>query len=140
MVSSPAKQAVLLPVKPQYALPIMDGTKTVEFRKAGFKEPVSHVVVYASSPIKRVVGYFEISAVHEGTPRQIWERFGKCGVINRDDFMLYYRGREKAVAIEVGKVVKLKRNVPLSSVCKCKAVPQSFAYLPPQALAKLAKH
>jgi len=52
---------VILSIKPEYAFKIFNGTKLFEFRKAIFKNPaVKKVIVYASSPVQRVIGEFEI--------------------------------------------------------------------------------
>ena len=52
---------VLLSIKPEFVEKIFAGTKKYEFRKSLFKKSgVKYVVIYASAPIKRVVGEFEI--------------------------------------------------------------------------------
>ena len=55
---------VLLSVKPQFAEAILAGKKTFEFRRAVFRrENVRTVVLYASSPTRKVVGEFIIDEV-----------------------------------------------------------------------------
>ena len=52
---------VVLSIKPQFTNKIFDGTKKFEFRKAIFKNKnVTSVIVYASSPVQKVIGEFEI--------------------------------------------------------------------------------
>jgi len=53
---------VLLSIKPKYAEMILSGEKKYEFRRAIFKKPgISKVVIYASSPVSKVIGEFEIT-------------------------------------------------------------------------------
>jgi predicted transcriptional regulator len=55
---------VLLSIKPEYANKIFDGSKKFEFRRTIFKESsVKTIVVYASSPVKRIIGEFEIENI-----------------------------------------------------------------------------
>ena len=55
---------VLLSIKPEFVEKIFAGTKKYEFRKSLFKKSgVKCVVIYASTPIKRVVGEFEIDNI-----------------------------------------------------------------------------
>ena len=52
---------VLLSIRPQFALQIFEGSKRYEYRRAIFKrEGVTSVLVYASAPIGKVIGEFEV--------------------------------------------------------------------------------
>ena len=51
-------QVALLSIHPVYAQGIIDGRKTVEFRRRAFGKSVTHVVVYATAPVRKVVGAF----------------------------------------------------------------------------------
>ena len=64
---------VLLSIKPEFALKIFDGSKKYEYRRAIFKnQEVSTVIVYASDPIKRIIGEFEIEDILHEEPRALW--------------------------------------------------------------------
>lgn len=57
-------KAVLLSIKPEFTHKIFDGTKKYEFRKKVFKdENIRKVIVYASSPEKKVLGEFDIDRI-----------------------------------------------------------------------------
>ena len=126
----------LMPIKPVFANAIMSGTKKVEFRKIKFQRNVTHVVVYSSSPVQRVVGYFVVSNVNEDSPTAIWRQYKEVAGICHDGFRDYFRARQKAVAIEVGHVRKLSKPLKLSMITSG-SVPQSFAYLNPNVLRRL---
>ena len=118
----------LLSIKPIYANAILDGKKKVEFRKRPFKRPVSHVVIYATSPIQRIVGWFQTQGLDQMSPSALWQRFAAIGGISQDDFNSYYNGSESGVAIHVDQPRRLAIPVSIKRM-KISAAPQSYAYL-----------
>ena len=67
---------VMLSVVPMYANKIFDGTKKIEFRKRIWtKADVRKVIVYSSSPVKQVVGEFDIDRIVIDDKEVIWEMF-----------------------------------------------------------------
>jgi len=123
------KAIVLLPIQPRYASAIADGRKLVEFRKIRFKECVSHIVVYSSSPQKKVIGYFQVDAIEEMSPRVLWKRYGSSGAIDYKSFCEYYADTERGVAIKIAEYVELKKPQLLAAINPQLRVPQSFSYL-----------
>ena len=57
---------VLLSIKPQYVKLIFKGIKKYELRKSIFKQKVKRAYIYATSPVKRIVGTFTILKVITG--------------------------------------------------------------------------
>ena len=107
---------VLLPLRPDYARPIMDGSTCVELRKTAFAHTPTHVLVYASSPVEKVLGSFEVAAVDIDCVEALWVRYADVGCITRDDFREYYAGRERGVALGVRHVVALADPLPLAAL------------------------
>ncbi len=138
MAHEAIEAVALIPIKPEYANAIMRGAKKVEFRKVKFQREVSHVVVYASNPVKRVLGYFAVSDIKELSPGAISKQYKDVGGICHDSFRSYYGSRQSAIAIEVGEVRKLALPVKLSKI-KSGPVPQSFSYLNPNVLERLER-
>lgn len=65
---------VVLSIKPEYAFKIFDGTKKFEFRKAIFKNSnVKSIIVYASSPVQKVIGEFEIGKIFNNDLETLWD-------------------------------------------------------------------
>lgn len=64
---------VLLSIKPEFASKIFNGTKKYEFRKSIFKRDVDKVVVYASSPVQRVIGEFTIADIICNDIESLWQ-------------------------------------------------------------------
>ena len=129
MSKADARDAVLLAIKPEYAEAILSGRKKVEFRKRSFARSVSRVIVYASAPIQRVIGYFEIKFIESGGPKSIWSRFGSVGAIDSTKFASYYGARTTAVAIGVQQARRLERPLTLSKLGLPKTPPQSYSYV-----------
>lgn len=125
-----AKRVALMSIHRKYADAIMDGAKRVEFRKRRLAEDIATVWVYATSPVSKVVGHFSVDEIVQGTPQDIWERFGDIGVIEQDAFFAYYDGSAIAVAILVGVAERLASPLSLDELEPRPAIPQSFAYLP----------
>jgi predicted transcriptional regulator len=121
---------ILLSIKPQYADKIFDGFKKFEFRRVIFKSPsVSRVVVYASSPVQRVVGEFEIDAILSLGTRQLWRRTKLHSGIEKSFFDLYFRGLDKGFAIKIKRPRRYSTPVLLRHLCDTSRPPQSFMYL-----------
>lgn len=124
-----SKNDVLLSVKPKYAYHILSGEKKYEFRKVPFKRKVNRVYLYATYPVKGVIGYFIYDGNSQGKPIDIWDEFGAGGCITEKDFFEYFTGRNIAVAIKVGKVVQFNKIREITSFGSTVKPPQSFIYL-----------
>ncbi|WP_309104756.1 ASCH domain-containing protein [Microbacterium sp.] len=123
------ERVALMAIHERYADAIMDGVKRVEFRKRRLAADIETVWVYATAPTSKVIGRFSVHEIVQGTPQDIWERYGSVGVIEQDAYFNYYDGRETAVAIVVGSAERLPDPVSLNEIDPRPAVPQSFAYL-----------
>jgi len=122
---------IILSIKPEFAEKILSGEKRFEFRKAAFNNAsVRTVVIYATKPIGKVVGEFEISAVHVDSPSNIWKKTRHHAGIDKQFFDSYFEDRDVAVAIGVGKVHRFSEPRRLSEYGEGLAAPQSFRYLP----------
>lgn len=121
---------VLLSVKPQFAEAILAGRKTYEFRRAMFRRRnVNTVVLYASSPVCRVVGEFTIQEVLSLALDALWEKTREGGDIDRDYFYRYFRGLEGGYALKVNRVRRYRSPLYLKKDLGITHPPQSFCYL-----------
>ncbi len=120
---------VLLSIKPEFAEKIFNGTKKFEFRKAIFKnKKIKTVVVYASAPVQRVIGEFEIEGILTGTPDRLWENTCHAAGIDEDYFRKYFLNRELGFAIQIRKVKRYPVPLKLQEAFQV-TPPQSFLYL-----------
>lgn len=120
---------VLLSIKPEFAFKIFEGTKKYEFRKVIFKRPnIKTVVVYASSPVQKVIGEFEIEDILSSTPDEIWKETQKKSGITKEFFKAYFSEKETAYAIKIRNVKRYEEELDLKEEFNL-LPPQSFAYL-----------
>jgi predicted transcriptional regulator len=121
---------ILLSIKPEYAEKILNGTKRFEYRKAIPRdEAVRTVVIYATMPVGKVVGEFEVGGVLREKPSVLWKRTKDASGITRDFFDAYFSGREEASAIAVKKPTRYDEPKNLEDVSGSTTPPQSFQYL-----------
>ena len=84
------KRIVLIAIRPRFAESIMKGQKRVEFRKVRFREKISHMVIYASKPTQRILGYFQVPNIEEDSPENLWARYHYVSGMSYDEFIDYY--------------------------------------------------
>ena len=120
---------ILISIKPAYAEAILSGRKSVEFRKASFPKRVGTMVLYATSPVKKIVGVANVGAVVVLGPEGAWRRYHERGAIERRAFNAYYDGSKKAVCLEIGKTHRLEPPVDPYKTIKGFRAPLSFRYL-----------
>lgn len=120
---------VLLSIKPEFANKIFDGTKQYEYRRVIFKnQKVNRVVVYASAPISKVIGEFEIDRVINAAPSSLWDQTKEAAGISRAYFNSYFEGKREGYAIKVTRARLYAEALCLYSTYGVRP-PQSFQYL-----------
>lgn len=120
---------VLLSIKPEYAEKILSGEKKYEFRRAIFKnQSVKKVVIYASSPIQKVIGEFDIECVITLDLNELWESTKSHSGIDKEYYDSYFHGKEVGHAIKVKKTKRYRKHQNLNDF-DIKFPPQSFCYL-----------
>ena len=120
---------VLLSIKPEFALKIFDGSKGYEYRRIIFKRAeVSTVVVYASDPIKKVIGEFEIGEILHDEPLALWAKTRAWAGITERKFLEYFENRAKGYAITVKEARTYDTPMSLNDLL-VSCPPQSFMYL-----------
>lgn len=120
---------VVLSIKPEFANKIFEGNKKFEFRRALFKDSsVKTVVVYASAPISKVIGEFEIEEILHKKLDVLWQTTHADSGITKDYYLSYFKGKESGYAIKIKNIKKYKSQYCIKEkfgLCP----PQSFAYL-----------
>lgn len=122
---------VLLSIKPEYANKIFTGEKKYEYRKSLFKKKqVSSVIVYATKPVGKVIGEFEIDKIMVGNPDDIWNRTKEYAGIARVDYCDYFKEREVGFAIGIRSTFLYDEPMELLEFnSHIKYPPQSFRYV-----------
>lgn len=123
------RTVALLSIHPAYAKRLLEGSKCVELRKTRLTKEIDYVIIYSTSPVQKVVGYFSVAKVAIDLPQAIWSEYKHVAGIESREFIEYYEGAKQAVAIEVRQMHKLPFPVPLSVLGEGLKPPQSFQYL-----------
>lgn len=120
---------ILLSIKPCFVDKILAGTKRVEYRKRIPKDPqINHVLIYSSSPVKKIVAEFVLDEVIVDTPDRLWERTSDVGGISKDFFMRYFKDKSEAYAYQINDL-KVFRVPKVLSDYSLKSAPQDYCYV-----------
>ena len=136
-----AQRDVVLSIRPKYSEKIMDGCKTVELRR---RFPISApkgavAYIYATSPVRAMVGSVEIADVVKLPVSAIWEDYGNYAHIEKIDFDAYFAGLKEGFVLEFANVRPLPRALDLVELRERFGFepPQSFLYAKPSLLRAL---
>lgn len=122
--------SVLLSIKPTFANAILEGTKIFEFRRAVFRNTtVRKIVIYASSPMRCVIGEFMIDGILALEPKKLWAVTAKGAGVDREFFDEYFRGCQIGFALKVHRPQRYAKPLRLEEHFGFLRPPQSFRYL-----------
>ena len=120
---------VILSIKPKYCQAIIDGKKKYEFRKRIPKHwKDARFLIYASSPVQRIIGEFTSSEVIDGSPEEVWKRCGKDAGITQDEFYIYFKEKDSALALQIDEFIEYNPINPWEAFNQFYP-PQSYKYL-----------
>ncbi|MFM5379495.1 ASCH domain-containing protein [Aeromonas dhakensis] len=121
---------VLLSIKPEFAELILDGEKKFEFRKRIFKDKsVRKVIIYATKPVGRVIGEFDIGEILSSKPNELWDTTKKHAGISRDFFESYFLDKNIGFAIAVKNPKRYDEPMLLGDFLPGAIPPQSYRYV-----------
>jgi predicted transcriptional regulator len=127
VITDNIKKYLFISVKPEFADKIVRREKSIELRKIKpHVNPGDYIIIYASSPVKSVVGFGIIKNIIEKTPRTMWQEHSGSLGIDKKRFDEYYAGKKRAIGIEIYNIKKIK-PIPLG---KLRMIDSSFH--PPQ--------
>lgn len=119
---------VILSIKPVYAEKILNGEKIFELRKLIFKKrDIKKVIIYASYPISKVIGEFEIETILYDSINELWEKTKENNGVEKAFFNKYFENYEKGYAIKIKNTKRYKAFYNIYEKYGVKA-PQSFSY------------
>ena len=121
---------VLLSIKPRYVKSILEGDKRYEFRKTIFKNRgINRIYIYSSSPVKKIVGRFEIGGILEDHPNNLWDTVKEFAGIDNRDFFAYFEGKSRAFAIEIQNLQEFIDPIDPYETMPGFVPPQSYCYM-----------
>jgi predicted transcriptional regulator len=121
---------VLLSIKPKYVKSIIEGDKRYEFRKTIFKNrEIDRIFIYSSSPVKKIVGSFEIGCILEDHSSDLWDTVKEFAGIDNRDFFAYFDGKSRAFAIEIQNLQEFNDPIDPYETMPGFVPPQSYCYM-----------
>lgn len=121
---------VLLSIKPEFANKILNGEKKFEFRKSLFRrDGIKTVLIYATMPIGKVIGEFDIDHIISNSPQQVWQETSKFSGITKSFFDSYFENKEMAHAIKVKQAREYDAPQDLEEIKAGLKAPQSYVYI-----------
>lgn len=126
------RKFLFLSIKPEFANKIMAGQKTIELRKLRPHISIGdYVIIYASTPLRKVIGYARIKSIIKCTPSEMWSKYHNYLGIDEVRFANYYSGHSSAIGIELEKIHQC-RNITLEQLRMIDTnfrPPQGFRYI-----------
>ncbi len=119
---------IIISIHPVFVEKILSGEKKYEFRKH-FPKDVKYMLVYTTSPIKKITALVEIDSVIIDTPDAVWRKTKKQAGVSKAFFDLYYRNKQIAYAAKFKKVLKPSTPFLIKDLNGIKRAPQSYIYL-----------
>jgi len=111
------KGQLLMSVQPSHAERILKGKKTVEIRKRFAEKWLGHrVSLYASKPVRSLVGEARISAITTDNPLSVWKKFGSSIGVPKAEFDRYVKGTSGVYAITLDQVIPYTSRVTMSQI------------------------
>ncbi|WP_410319615.1 hypothetical protein [Methanobrevibacter sp.] len=119
---------LLISIKPEFVKKILAYEKLYEFRKSIFKQDVDKIFIYATYPVKKIVGYFEVGEIICKSPVELWNLCSDGSGISKNDFFRYYANSKEGFAIKIDNLHLFDEFIDMSNYEDFKA-PQSFCYV-----------
>ncbi len=127
------RRVLLLSIRPRFIDGILDGTKTIELRRTLPRvQPGDSVLVYATSPVKAIVGGFAIEDLVQASPAGLWDTVKHLAGITRLEYDDYFNGAAVGYGIKVAGPWRMPNPISLSTLRARRPSfrpPQSYAYL-----------
>ena len=122
---------IVLSLKPRFAQAILAGVKTVELRRTVPKIVIpTRALLYASSPVRALLGTCVITSVRSADLAALWHEYGSRSELPFHEFQQYFEGVDAGTALILSDPQALSQPVPLQDL---RAKPRNFR--PPQSFA-----
>jgi predicted transcriptional regulator len=124
-------KTALISIHPEHVAKILSGEKRLEFRRVWATRPLDRLLIYSTTPTKRLVAVANIKQTIMASPNALWSAARKIGGgVTRQQLFNYLDGKQTAFALELSKVNVLGDGFHPSIVFgRGFHAPQSFRYL-----------
>lgn len=120
---------IMISVSPKHAdILLDDSSKNVFFYKVTPVNNVKRVLVYATAPIKAVVGEFDLSEIKISALSTAWKNYSSKSIFTKKEFDEYYKDKKEAHAMIAGKSFRYSKPKKIEDYNMSKG-PSGFQYL-----------
>lgn len=119
---------ILISINPEHVEKILDGSKRFEYRTKAAKKDIKSLIIYSTSPMKKVVAEAEIVEVIALSPEELWKETSAYSGIQKEFFDDYFKDRKIAYAYKLGRITPFNEPKALKDYGISYA-PQSFIYV-----------
>lgn len=119
---------IVISINPEHVENIINGSKKFEYRTKAAKSDVTKIIIYETTPVKKIVAEAEIKEVLMLSPNELWEKTKEQSGISKEFYDSYFKDRSIAYAYRLGKVKVYEQPKELIDF-GLKAAPQSFVYV-----------
>jgi len=124
--------AKLFSIKEKYSNKIYSKEKLVEFRRQNVNvDKGEFCLIYTSSPIKKITGYFIVKEKIRTTIQKLWELTKELAGIPYEEFKEYFKECKLGTAIVFKRIQKFSREFSLEDLRK------EVNFRPPQSYCNL---
>lgn len=120
-------KSILLSIKPVFVEQIFSGKKIFEFRKR-LPLDLDKVIVYETSPTKKIVGEFECKRVIREKKNLLWNLTAFGAGIDKSFFDDYFAKVQEGMAIEIKNPIRYDAPKDLQDI-GLTFTPQSWVYI-----------
>jgi predicted transcriptional regulator len=121
-------KSILISIRPEFIKMMHEGDKFFEYRKY-IPENTKQIIIYATVPIKGIVGIVQIKKIYCEKPRTLWRKTKDGAGISYEFFLEYFSGKDIGYALEIGNTRWFTKPIPLKKIKKDLKPPQSFFYI-----------
>jgi len=122
------KRNIIISINPEHVENIINGTKKFEYRTKAAKCDVGKIIIYETTPVKKVVAEAEIVDVLMMSPDKLWDETKAASGITKEYFNSYFKNRKTAYAYKLGAIKVYEKPRELNEY-GLRFAPQSFAYV-----------
>jgi len=128
IVDTSQRNNIVLPISPVYTNKILDGKKKYEYRKKLCKKDIKKIYIYATSPIKLIIGEVDVLSKISMEKNQLWELTAGESGVSHEFFLDYFERQIDASAYKIDNAKRYKQGIPLKDIGLTFAL-QSYVYV-----------
>lgn len=122
------KENIILPIKPVFADAILSREKKYEYRKQLCKKEINKIYIYATAPVKMIIGEAEVVSKLSMDKEKLWQETQMYAGITKKFYDQYFEFQDCARAYRIGGVKRYGVPVTLKNI-GIEYAPQSFIYV-----------